>query len=186
MSSDKPQPAPAPPADDAVPAVPAPPTRRRLGLKQELLLALMPTATILLVLAFVEALTQQRLLFASLASSAFLIYLDPDSRVNSVRTLVLAQTGAATLGLATFWLFGPGYAAAGTAMVLAIALMVTFNIMHPPAVATALSFGLRAGDQSNLMLFAMAVGITAVLLLLQRAAVWLAKRHPAEDAGGTV
>lgn len=184
MSGDKP---PNPPLGvDPAPAVPPPPTRRRLGLRQELLLALMPTATILLVLAFVEALTQQRLLFASLASSAFLIYLDPESRVNSVRTLVMAQTGAAGLGLLTFWLFGPGYAAAGTAMVLAIAVMVTFNIMHPPAVATALSFGLRAGDQSNLMLFAMAVGMTAVLLLLQRWAVWIAKRHLAEDAAGTV
>ena len=174
------------PAAAPAPAVPPPPTRRRLGLRQELLLALMPTATILLVLAFVEALTQQRLLFASLASSAFLIYLDPDSRVNSVRTLVFAQTGAAGLGLLTYWMFGSGYAAAGSAMVLAIIAMVTFNVMHPPAVATALSFGLRAGDQSNLMLFALAVGMTAVLLLLQRAAVWIAKRHPAEDAGGRV
>lgn len=169
------------PQDPAAPAVPTAPTRRRLGLKQELLLALMPTATILLVLAFVEALTQQRLLFASLASSAFLIYLDPQSRVNSVRTLVLAQTGAAALGLLTYWVVGPGYWAAGSAMLLAIIAMVTFNVMHPPAVATALSFGLRAGDESNVMLFAMAVGMTAVLLLLQRAAVKLAKRSVAED-----
>ena len=170
-------------AQDAgvLPAVPPPPSRRRLGLKQELLLAVMPTATILLVLAFVEALTQQRLLFASLASSAFLIYLDPQSKVNSVRTLALAQTGAATLGLLTYWLFGPGYWAAGSAMVLAIIGMVTLNSMHPPAVATALSFGLRAGDQSNALLFAMAVGMTAALLLLQRAAVRLARRDAAKE-----
>lgn len=152
------------------------PSRRRLGLKKELLLALMPTATILLVLAFVEALTTQRLLFASLASSAFLIYLDPTNRVNSVRTLVLAQTGAALLGLLTFQVFGPGYWSAGTAMVLAIVTMVLLDAMHPPAVSTALSFGLRAGDESNLLLFAMAVAVTAVLLLLQRFAVYVAKR----------
>ena len=153
------------------------PTRRRLGVKGELLLALLPTATILIVLAFVEALTQQRLLFASLASSAFLIYLDPDNRVNSVRTLVLAQMGAASLGLCTHLIFGPGYVAAGSAMVLTIVCIVLLDAMHPPAVATALSFGLRAGDTSNLVLFAMAVGITAVLLLLQRFAVYLAKRY---------
>ncbi len=169
------------PGAGVLPAVPPPPTRRRLGLKQELLLAFMPTATILLVLAFVEALTQQRLLFASLASSAFLIYLDPQSRVNSVRTLAVAQTGAAAIGLLTYWLLGPGYWAAGSAMVLAIIAMVSLNSMHPPAVATALSFGLRAGDQSNVMLFAMAVGMTAVLLLLQRAAVRLARHDAAKE-----
>lgn len=157
------------------PAVPRVPQRRRLGLKRELLLALMPTATILLMLAFVEALTQQRLLFASLASSAFLIYLDPNARVNSVRTLVLAQTGAAGIGLVTYLLFGPGYFSAGAAMVLAIGAMVWLNVMHPPAVSTALSFGLRAGDESNVYLFALAVGVTAVLLLLQRFAVYIAK-----------
>lgn len=53
-----------------------PPARKqRIGLKGELLLAAMPTLTVLLVLALVEALSNQRLLFASLASSAFLIYL---------------------------------------------------------------------------------------------------------------
>ncbi len=152
------------------------PERKRLGIKRELLLAVMPTATILLVLAFVEALTEQRLLFASLASSAFLIYLDPTSKVNSVRTLVLAQTGAALLGLAAYLIFGPGYVSAGLAMVLVIGGMVSLDAMHPPAVSTALSFGLRAGDESNLLLFGMAVGMTAVLLLLQRLAVYLAKR----------
>lgn len=152
------------------------PQRKRLDLKHELLLALMPTLTILLVLAFVEALTRQRLLFASLASSAFLIYLDPTNKVNSVRTLVLAQLGAAGLGLLTYLLLGPGYVSAGVAMVLAIVAMVTCDAMHPPAVSTALSFGLRAGDESNLLLFATSVGICAVLLVLQRFAVRLAKR----------
>lgn len=152
------------------------PTRRRLGLKKELMLALLPTVTILLVLVFVEALTRQRLLFASLASSAFLIYLDPTNRVNSVRTLVLAQLGAAALGWGSYLLFGPGYVSAGIAMVLAIVAMVLLDAMHPPAVATALSFGLRASDESNLLLFAMAVAVCAVLLLLQRFAVYVAKR----------
>src|SRR6476659_1016402 len=50
--------------------------RRRLNLKGELLLALAPTVTVLGVLGLVEVLSQQRLLFASLSASAFLIYLD--------------------------------------------------------------------------------------------------------------
>ena len=83
--------------------------RRRIGLKGELLLALMPTATVLAVPALVEALSNQRLPFASRASSAFLIYLDPANATNSVRTLVAAQMAAAVIGLATFLAFGPGY-----------------------------------------------------------------------------
>ena len=73
--------------------------RWRLGLKGELILALLPTLVVLSVFALVEAFTRQRLLFASLASSAFLIYLDPQHGTNSMRTLVLSQMLAALLGL---------------------------------------------------------------------------------------
>jgi CBS-domain-containing membrane protein len=151
--------------------------RRRLGLKGEMLLALMPTLTVLLVLAVVEAVSRQRLLFASLASSAFLIYLDPANAMNNVRTLALSQIGSAAIGLACYLMLGPGYLSGGTAMVLAIAAMIALDAMHPPAVSTALSFGLRAGDESNLGLFIMAVGITAILIVLQRAALWVLRRH---------
>lgn len=150
--------------------------RRRLGLKAELLLALLPTATVLLVLAFVEALSSQRLLFASLASSAFLIYRDPENEVNNVRTLLIAQIGSALIGLGCYLAFGPGYLSGGLAMVLSIAMMIALDAMHPPGVSTALSFGLRSGDAGNLALFCMAVGVTAVLVVLQRVAMWMMKR----------
>lgn len=65
--------------------------RQHLGLRGELTLALLPTLTVLGVFAFIEVLSQQRLLFASLASSAFLIYLDPQHGMNSVRTLIVSQ-----------------------------------------------------------------------------------------------
>lgn len=147
--------------------------RSRLSLKDELVMVLLPTATVLGVLALVEVLSEQRLLFASLASSAFLIYLDPQHGTNSVRTLVSAQMLAAGLGLTTYLVFGPGYLAAGGAMTTTIFLMVLLDVMHPPAVATALSFALRAGDASNLLLFGLAVGITVVLVGLQWVALWL-------------
>jgi CBS-domain-containing membrane protein len=150
--------------------------RRRLGLKKELLLALAPTLTVLLVLALVEVLSRQRLLFASLASSAFLIYLDPGHTVNKVKTLVLSQLGAALVGMASFTVLGPGYAAAGSAMVLAIVAMVALDAVHPPAVSTALGFGLKAGDASNIALFMLALGITVVLLGLQRLSLWMVRR----------
>lgn len=156
------------------------PARRKLSLKGELALATAPTLTILGVLALVEALSSQRLLFASLASSAFLIYLDPQHGTNTVRTLVTAQISAATIGLITHLIFGSGYLSGGIAMVITIALMILLDIMHPPAVSTSLSFALRAGNENNLVLFGLAVGITAVLVVLQRFALWLVTDHSRE------
>ncbi|HEX6913159.1 MAG TPA: HPP family protein [Longimicrobium sp.] len=153
--------------------------RERLHLKGELMLAALPTATVLLVLLMVEVLSEQRLLFASLASSAFLIYLDPQHGMNSVRSLVMAQMGAALLGVGTFLLLGPGYDSAAAAMVLTILLMILSDAVHPPAVSTALSFALRAGDESNVLLFGLAVGMTAVLVLLERVALWMLARYAA-------
>ena len=157
-------------ADDGMPA------RRRLGLKRELLLALAPTATVLLVLALVEAVTRQRLLFASLAASAFLIYLDPGHTVNKARTLIASQVGGACIGMAAAVALGPGYASAGSAMVLAIVAMIVLDVVHPPAVATTLAFGLKAGDATNLALFLLALAITVALLGLQRLSFWLVGR----------
>ena len=165
--------------------VSAPGKKRRLGLRRELLLAVVPTATVLLVLAFVETLSAQRLLFSSLASSAFLIYLDPDHKVNAVRTLLIAQLGSALLGAAAYELLGPGYASAGCAMVLAIGGMLLLDAMHPPAVSTALSFGLRSGDASNVALFSAAVAVTALLILLQRFALYVARRAARREAAET-
>jgi CBS-domain-containing membrane protein len=155
--------------------------RKRIGLKGELLLAFMPMATVLLVLALVEALSSQRLLFASLASSAFLIYLDPEHAVNQIRTLLLAQIGSAVIGLVCYQWLGPGYLSGGLAMVLAIGLMIVSDAMHPPAVSSALSFGLRSGDASNLLLFCLAVGITALLVVMQRMALWTLRRVSRRD-----
>lgn len=64
--------------------------RRPFTVGEEIVLALLPTATMLIVLVIVERLAEQRLLFASLASSAFLIYVDPGHTVNRVRTLIMA------------------------------------------------------------------------------------------------
>ena len=137
------------------------------------MLAIAPTVVVLSVLALVEVLSNQRLLFASLASSAFLIYLDPQHGTNSVRTLILSQMMAATIGLIAYLLLGSGYPSGGAAMVLTIALMILLDLVHPPAVATSLSFALRAGDASNLFLFGLAVGITTILVILERFSLWL-------------
>jgi len=150
--------------------------RKRLTIKGELILALLPTLTVLAVFAMVDVLSQQRLLFASLASSAFLIYLDPQHGTNRIRTLILAQVTAAVIGLLTYLVLGTGYVSGGTAMVLTIGLMIALDAVHPPAVSTALSFALRAGNVANVLLFAVAVGITAGLVILELATLWLLTR----------
>jgi CBS-domain-containing membrane protein len=151
--------------------------RQRLDLKGELILALLPTVTVLAVLGMVELVTQQRLLFASLASSAFLIYLDPQHGTNSVRTLVLSQMVAALTGWGTFVILGDGYISGGTAMVLTILIMIIADVVHPPAVSTAMAFALRSGDASNVALFGLAVVITATLVVMERIALWLIGRY---------
>lgn len=150
----------------------ADPVRRHLGVRAELMLAILPTAVVLLVFAAVEALTQNRLLFASLASSAFLIYLDPQHGTNQVRTLVMSQAMAALVGFGAYQMLGGGYPAGAIAMVLVIIAMITLDVMHPPAVATALSFAFRTGDESNVVLFALALALVAVLVTLQRLVLW--------------
>ncbi len=151
--------------------------RQRLNLKGEFAMAIAPTVVVLLVLALVEVLSRQRLLFASLASSAFLIYLDPQHGTNSIRTLIISHMLAALLGLSTFLLLGPGYLSGGIAMVLTISLMILLDVVHPPAVSTSLSFALRVGAENNLVLFSLALGITAMLVLLERIALWVLARY---------
>ncbi|GJG86508.1 hypothetical protein tb265_16890 [Gemmatimonadetes bacterium T265] len=164
-------------ATTATPVRDAPYTaRRRLGLRGELALAALPTATVLLVLAFVEAVARQRLLFASLASSAFLIYLDPGHPSNGVRTVLLAQVAGAVFGWALVALLGTGYAAGASAMVATIVFMIAADAVHPPAVSTALSFALGDGQTRAIVLFSLALGVTLVLVVLQRVATRLLAR----------
>lgn len=155
------------------------PTRPRLDLRHELALALLPTAVVLIMLCGVEAFSRQRLLFASLASSAFLIYVDPEHPVNGMRTVVVAQSLAALIGFGADRLLGPGYLAAGLAMVVTIVVIIAANAMHPPAVSTSLTFAFRASAASSLSLFGLSMVLIVLLVALQRASLWLLRRfHP--------
>ncbi|MFW5640037.1 MAG: HPP family protein, partial [Thermodesulfobacteriota bacterium] len=143
----------------------------RFSLKQELMMAVMPTLTVICVFLLVGAFSRQRLLFASLSSSAFLIYVDPEHGMNRVFTLTFSQMLAATLGLFAYLVFGPGYLSGGVAMITAITLMILFDVVHPPAVSTSLSFAFRTGEVDNYTLFGMAVAMIAVLVILEQAAL---------------
>lgn len=80
---------------------------------------------------------------------------------------------AATIGWLTYLILGPGYPSAGMAMVITIVLMILWDVVHPPAVSTSLSFALRGGNENNLILFSLALGITVMLVLMERCALWI-------------
>ena len=152
------------------------PARHRLGIRGELTLALLPTATVLSVLWFVEALAQQRLLFGALAASAFLIYLDLLHGTNTIRTLVFAHVIVLAAGFTADWALGGGYGAAAVAMVATILVMVPLDVVHPPAISTSMSFAFRADAMADAALFLLALGMVVVLVLIQRAAQRLLSR----------
>jgi CBS-domain-containing membrane protein len=147
--------------------------QRRLSVRDKLLLALLPTATLLPRLGVIEALGRHHLMCASVASSAFLIYWDPQNEMNSVHAVVVSQMTASGVGWLTWLVLGGGYVAAACAIPLAILLMILLRAVHPPAVATALAFAMHLDPHSSFVLFALAVGITALLVVLQRAVSWL-------------
>jgi CBS-domain-containing membrane protein len=139
----------------------------------------MPTVVVLLMLAFVQALSDQLLIFASLASSAFLVYLDPEHPTNRVRTFLIAQGSAALLGFASVSLLGTGFLAAGVTMVLTLVIIITLDAMHPPAMSTALSFAFRRNSLKTLVIFGLAMLVITFLVVLQKAAFgWCRKQVP--------
>jgi hypothetical protein len=151
--------------------------QRRLSVRDMLLLALLPTATVLPMLGVIEAFGQHHLLCSSLASSAFLIYLDPRNEMNGVRALVVSQMTAAGAGWMMWLVLGGGYAASASAIPMVILLMILLKAVHPPAVSTALAFAMHLDPTGSFVLFALAVVITAVLVVLQRALSWLIRSN---------
>ena len=158
--------------------------RQRFDLRTELLLVLLPSATVVITLFFLEIFSRQQVLFASLASSAFLIYLDPEHTMNQVRTLLISQLLATLIGFVSHLLIPYDYMAAGLGMILTIVLMVVLDAVHPPAVSTSLTFAFRDYDEHALILFGLALGLTVALVGLQRTTVWLVRRytHPHESS----
>jgi hypothetical protein len=53
--------------------------------------------------------------------------------------------------------------------------MILLKAVHPPAVSTALAFAMHLDPHGSFVLFAIAVGFTALLVVLQRAVLWLVR-----------
>lgn len=154
---------------------------RKFNLKTEIILAVMPATMIISVLMLLEIFTSQKLLFSSLASSAFLIYMDPKHPTNRVRTLIIAQISAALIGYLIFILLGPGYLSAAISMIIAIIVMISAKAMHPPAVSSAMIFAFQYTKPNTLMLFMMAVLLLVLLIVLQKLSLWVLKKADKEN-----
>lgn len=152
------------------------PGRHRLSVADELVLAVLPTITVLAVLWLVEAFAERQVLFASLASSAFLIYRDPEHRMNSVRVLLAAQVLAAAVGFGANWWLGATYPAAALALGVAIFAMIALDVVHPPAIGSALTFAFRPEADDYLGLFLLALLLVTVLTGLSTVTTRLLKR----------
>lgn len=149
---------------------------RRYDLRTDILLAVMPAGVMIVVLLLLNSFGKQEILFSSLASSAFLIYLEPEHPTNNVRTLLIAQLSAAVVGYVVYRLIGPGYLSAAISMIVVISIMIVTKAMHPPAVATALVFAFQHAKPNTLLMFFVAVVFVVVLVFLQRISLWLIKR----------
>jgi len=166
-------------ADDAHPS--AVPRRHTLLVRRatlrggplgELALAVPSTLTMIASLFFVQVLTSQRVLFASLASSAFPIYREPTHPMNGLRVVTGAHLIATVLGVGCALVLGPGYVAAAAAMAITIFVLVIGDLVHPPAVSTALGFAFYARQEEAVGVFLLAVLMLATLVILERLAVW--------------
>lgn len=135
-----------------------------------------PTVIVLGALILTNVASGQQILFAPLAGSGFLIYRDPLHRMNSLQVMVAAQMLGVADGVIAARIMGPGYAAAGAAMLLTIILLVLLRSVHPPALGTALAFGFSPGAADIVGNFVAAVVLLALLVLMQRLAVLTLRR----------
>jgi CBS-domain-containing membrane protein len=149
---------------------------RRGGIKGELALAALPTLTVIGIFLALKVFSRQTFLFASLASSAFLIYQDPENGMNEAKVMIPAHVTAALLGFGTFLIFGEGYLSGAVAMGLTITVLILLGIVHPPAVSTSLIFAFRVQQAQTLLIFVLALAMVAVLYIVQRVAVALLHR----------
>jgi hypothetical protein len=85
---------------------------------------------------------------------------------------------AATIGLVTYLILGPSYLSGGSAMVATIVLMIVLDSVHPRS-RHLTELCIARWKENNLVLFGLAVGITAILVVIERLTLWLLTRYSA-------
>jgi hypothetical protein len=157
--------------------------QRRGWLRGELLLAIPPTVVMLLAVVLLETLRHERILFASLAASAYLIYRDPVHPMNGVRVMVGAHSVAVVTGVSCGAGLRGGHPGDGRDAAGA------HRVSHCPSPGGIHGARLRlfARPIEAAGLFVVALSMIAVLIVLQRTALWTLRRlqahtPPAKEA----
>lgn len=140
------------------------PSKNKLHVR--MLLAIFPLLIVLITLA-IEKFSRQTVLFTSLISSIFLIYAQPNHPMNRERVLIVSQTIGSVIGFTTYHLFGSSLICTGIMIVLLVFLLVYLKMLHPPAVATSLTFVARTHSESDLILFGLLVLMIGLLFLFR-------------------
>ncbi len=120
-------------------------------------------ATVLLLIFVVQDLARQPVLVTSLASSAFLLYYQPQNEVNRFKPLVFGHALAAGVGFVASLLLPLPYVATAVGIATTVVLMSLLRIVYPPAISTTLVFAYRPHDVTVIVTF---LGTLAVVLVL--------------------
>lgn len=135
---------------------------RHSNFLKRFLLALYPLVIAYIIMG-VEMFARQHILFTSLISSIFLIYVRHKDPMNNGLTLIISQVLAAVIGYVSYRIGGENYLTACiTVFVVAVAL-ISLNRLHPPAIVTSLIFQFRTHSVSDLELFALLLSLVIVL-----------------------
>jgi CBS domain-containing membrane protein len=155
------------------PAIPRPPLQEALRAAIGAGLGLFVTAVLLYLITPTASLLQNPLLIAPFAASAVLIFGVPNSPLAQPWAVVVGNTSAALIGVATIRLLPIALPAATIAVLLTLIVTAALRATHPPAgaaaMATVLAFHPTAPTP---LLFALHPVLTGSALLVAAGILW--------------
>lgn len=101
---------------------------------------------------------------ASFGASAVLIYGVPDAPLSQPRNVILGHTLSASVGVATYMIFGLTWWTPALGTALALAVMLLTKTTHPPGGATAL-FAVLSKAQPSYIVMPIAVGALIMVVI---------------------
>ena len=121
------------------------------------------------------------LLFAPFASSMFVIFMHPYSKIGSMKNVVFGHGLSGIVGFSlTFILPQESFISGGIAIALAAFLMVIFKVEHASAAATSLSFFFSLGGGTGRLLNFGFVLVMIIFLGLVKT-IWRSLEHIGEE-----
>ncbi len=129
---------------------------------------LLTLVTISLFVFLYEQILGSPILLAAFASSVFIVFGHPESKMASIKAVVGGQMVGAITGYGVSLVI-PGFTplSAGIAVAAATLFMILLGVQHPPAAGTSMSFVYNAGGLSSGSNFWMAIVVILSLSFLK-------------------